>query len=51
VPLQVDDADVFTPVILHLDPVTHLPTVSNKIVDGLYRFITTQKSRQPGHGN
>jgi len=50
-PLQVDDADVFTPVILHLDPVTHLPTVSNKIAIGVYRGITTQKSRQPGHGN
>lgn len=50
-PLTVDDTDIFTPVILHLDPETHLPTVSNVVKGGLYRGITTQKSRQPGHGN
>lgn len=49
--LQVDGTDIFTPVILHIDPVTHLPTESNIISLGIYRGLTTQKSRQPGHGS
>lgn len=51
VPIPVDETAIFTPVILSLDPVTHLPVVSNKIINGIYRGITTQKSRQPGHGS
>lgn len=49
--ISVSELGIAAPVIVRLNPTTHLPSITNRIVSGLYRGITTQKSRQPGHGN